>query len=72
MASDRRAVNDYRRRAFGDDPQRRVAFVCECADERCRRAVLLTVAEYDEVCAGGRAVVVDPSHQPPGEWVPAR
>lgn len=72
MASDRRAVNDYRRRAFGDRPTRRVAFVCECGDERCRRAVLLTAAEYDELCASGRAVVVDPSHQPPDERVAAR
>lgn len=66
MAADRRAVNDYRRRAFSKDASRRVAFVCECADEACRRAVLLTIAEYDAVCAAGGAVVVDPSHPQPG------
>ncbi|MGH3003490.1 MAG: hypothetical protein ACRDM1_12665 [Gaiellaceae bacterium] len=65
MLSDRRAVNDDRRRAFGSESGRRVAFVCECADAGCRRAVLLTVAEYDESRAAGRAVVVDPSHEPP-------
>jgi hypothetical protein len=64
MAPDRRAVNDYRRRAFGDEPGRRIAFVCECDDDRCRRAVLLTVAEYDEARSLGRAVVVDQSHAP--------
>jgi hypothetical protein len=65
MATGRRDVNDYRRRAFGNNPERRVAFVCECDDERCRRAVLLTVAEYDEARASGHAVVVGPTHQPP-------
>jgi hypothetical protein len=65
MAAGRREVNDYRRRAFGTEPDRRVAFVCECADAQCRRAVLLTVAEYDEACASGHAVVIDSTHQPP-------
>ncbi|MGH2970740.1 MAG: hypothetical protein ACRDNM_09160 [Gaiellaceae bacterium] len=69
-ARDRRAVNDYRRRAFGEDPERRVAFVCECGDERCRRAVVLSAEEYDEACASGRAVVVE--HEPPSESVSAR
>jgi hypothetical protein len=62
MASGRREVNDYRRRMFGSEPERVVAFVCECADERCRRAVLLTAAEYDCMRAAARAVVVDASH----------
>jgi redox-regulated HSP33 family molecular chaperone len=62
MASGRREVNDYRRRMFGREPQRVVAFVCECDDERCRRAVLLTAAEYDRARAAGRSVVVDSSH----------
>jgi hypothetical protein len=64
MALGRHEVNDYRRRTFGSEPERRVAFVCECADEGCRRAVLLTAAEYDEVRASGRFVVVDATHQP--------
>jgi hypothetical protein len=65
MASHRRRVNDDRRRIFGSEPQRRVAFVCECGDVRCRRAVLLTVTEFDQARASGRPVVVDQSHEPP-------
>jgi hypothetical protein len=67
MAADRRTVNDYRRRAFGKEPARQVAFVCECVDDRCRRAVLLTGDEYDAARAAGRSIVVDPSHRPPDE-----
>ena len=71
MATNRRVVNDYRRRTFGNLPERRVAFVCECADEGCRRAVLLTVAEYDKARESGSAVVVDSSHRPPDRHPPA-
>jgi hypothetical protein len=67
VAGNRRVVNDYRRRTFGKEPARQVAFVCECADDACRRAVLLTVAEYDAICTSGGAVVVDPSHRPPDD-----
>jgi hypothetical protein len=67
MAPGRRGVNDDRRRTFGNMPERRVAFVCECADEHCRRAVLMTVAEFDDARATGRAVVIDDSHRPPDE-----
>lgn len=70
--ADRRVVNDYRRRAFGNEPKRQVAFLCECADDNCHRAVLLTVADYDEVCASGHAVVVDVSHLPPSGRISAR
>jgi hypothetical protein len=69
MARDRRAANNYRRRAFGEDPERRIAFVCECVDDGCRRAVPMTGAEYDGVRASGRAVVVDASHEPPDERI---
>lgn len=62
MVSGRREVNEYRRRLFGGEPERVVAFVCECADERCRRAVLLTAAQYDRARAADRPVVVDASH----------
>ena len=72
MATSRRVVNEYRRRTFGSLPERRVAFVCECADEGCRRAVLLTVAEYDKAREAGSAVVVDSSHRPPDGHPPAR
>ena len=46
MASARQASIDYRRRAFGKEPGRQVAFVCECADGRYGRGVVLTAAEY--------------------------
>lgn len=58
-------MNEYRRGAFGGTSRRHVAFVCEYADERCRHAILLTVAEYDAARATGRAVVVDASHESP-------
>jgi hypothetical protein len=67
MVSARREVNDFRRKAFGNAPDRLVAFVCECADDRCRRAVLMTVAEYDEVRAAERDVLLDVSHAPPDD-----
>lgn len=60
---DRRAINDNRRQIFGDEPHQRIVFVCECVDERCRMAVPLTAAEFDEKRRSGAAVVVDPSHQ---------
>jgi hypothetical protein len=65
VAAGRRQVNDFRRRSFGEPRERLVAFVCECADERCRRAVLLTPVQYDVLRASGAAVVVDSSHAPP-------
>jgi hypothetical protein len=65
MAPNRRDVNDYRRRAFGGDPDRVVAFVCECDDERCRRAVLLTAAQYDILRATSDAVLAGTAHRPP-------
>jgi hypothetical protein len=42
----RRQVNDYRRRAFGGDPDRVIAFVCECGDVSCSRTIQLTAHEY--------------------------
>lgn len=63
MTIDRRAINDDRRRTFGNEPDHRIVFICECVDERCRRAVTLTALEFDEVRASGGAVV-DSSHRP--------
>jgi hypothetical protein len=39
-------VNDYRWRAFGADPDRVIAFVCECGDTSCARTVQLTSRAY--------------------------
>ena len=65
LTTDLRASNDYRRRTFGGRADRLVAFVCECADAGCHRAVLLTADEYDRLRAAGRAILVDGSHPPP-------
>ena len=45
---DRKQVNQYRWRVFGDDPHRLIAFVCECGLGRCRRTVVLTSHQYLE------------------------
>jgi len=72
MALPPRVVNDYRRKAFGSDPDRRVAFVCECTEEDCRSAVVLTIRDYDDIRTSGGAVVVDSSHRPPDENTASR
>ncbi len=58
----RRANDRIARRALelrADDV--RVPFICECADATCLDPVPLTVADYDEHCARGQAVIV-PGH----------
>jgi hypothetical protein len=67
MSADLRAINDYRRQAFGHEPGRRIAFVCECADDGCRRAVLMTAAEFDEARASRRPVVLYAAHASPDD-----
>ena len=67
MVADDRAINNYRRRKFGHQELRVIAFVCECADDQCRRAVLLTPGEFDEARASGRPIVLDSDHVPPQE-----
>lgn len=47
----RRALNDDRRRVFGES--RAIAFLCECGDPECRAAVVLTPRQYDAVLAAG-------------------
>ncbi len=43
----RRTINDDRYRRFGGrDPQRLIAFVCECGEEGCQRAVTLAAGDY--------------------------
>lgn len=49
-----RLVNANRAQLFGSDPKRLIAFICECGEEDCAAALLLTGREYDErVSAGG-------------------
>jgi hypothetical protein len=47
-AGARRNLNESRRRLFGADRERMIAFVCECGDPDCRRSVLLTPEQYEE------------------------
>lgn len=42
----RPAINEHRRRLFGD-AGRPLALLCECGEDECRETVLLTVEEYD-------------------------
>jgi hypothetical protein len=65
MTHPRDEINEHRRRRFGTTPERRVAFVCECGEVSCRRAVVLTAAEFDRLRAAGGAVLVDSSHKQP-------
>jgi hypothetical protein len=58
--SPRRRFNDDRKRVFGRDRGQRIAFLCECSDPACRKAVLLTVAEYDQRRSG---LVLHESHR---------
>ena len=67
MVADGTAINNYRRRTFGHQELRVIAFVCECADDQCRSAVLLTRGEFDEARASGRPIVLDSAHVPPQE-----
>jgi hypothetical protein len=53
---DRQTANELRMRSFGDTPL--IAFVCECADESCRRTVRLSPAEYQAIRAAGQAVLL--------------
>jgi hypothetical protein len=53
---DRQTANELRMRSFGDTPL--IAFVCECADESCRRTVTLSPAEYHAIRAAGQAVLL--------------
>jgi hypothetical protein len=65
--TDRREVNEFRRAKFGGEEDRAVAFVCECADPDCRRAVILTTAEYDAERASTAGAVLYPGHAPARE-----
>ena len=40
-----------------------IAFICECADPNCRRAVALTRATYDDLRLQGKPILF-PTHVP--------
>lgn len=45
------------------DPDEKIAFVCECDDGDCYRAVWLTRAEYDELRADHERVLLARAHE---------
>ena len=56
----RRRLNDHRRRLF-DDTAGEIAFLCECADPTCTRAVVLSPADFDSF-RDRAAVLLYPGH----------
>jgi hypothetical protein len=63
MLIDRREVNEFRLRTFGREDDRMIAFICECADLDCSRAVTLTRATYDDLRRQGKPLLF-PAHVP--------
>jgi hypothetical protein len=63
MSIERREVNEFRLRTFGREAERPIAFICECADANCRRAVTLTRAAYDDLRRHGEPILF-PAHVP--------
>jgi hypothetical protein len=49
-------------RAFGAREEQ-VPFICECADSRCTRVLMLTTAEYEDVRAQLGNFLVLPGHE---------
>lgn len=61
MNEPRRKTNEGRPRIFGDaDPNRLIAFVCECGEPDCRRTVTLSATNYDQRRADP---ILHPAHQ---------
>jgi hypothetical protein len=54
----RKAMNEHRRRMFGD-AARPLALICECNDPDCRETVLLEVEDYDARRPG---LILHPAH----------
>jgi hypothetical protein len=57
-AESARVLNEDRLRNF-PETDRKIAFVCECADPGCRRTVVLTAGQYGAVRPG---LVLHPAH----------
>jgi hypothetical protein len=62
MPVDRRQVNDFRQQFFGGE-ERLIAYVCECADPNCRRAVRLTPTSFADLRRTD-GFVLSPGHMP--------
>ena len=52
---DRQTTNELRMRSFEEAPL--IAFVCECADDDCRRTVALSPEAYRSLRSDRRAVL---------------
>jgi hypothetical protein len=56
---DRQTINELRLRSFSSAPE--IAFVCECANDDCRRTVTLTPEAYGRLREDAQAVLF-PGH----------
>ena len=66
MSIERREVNDFRLRAFSREADRLIAFICECADDRCtERLPALDLTVYRRVREQPRLFIVLPGHEDP-------
>jgi hypothetical protein len=63
--SARKFINANRAQLFGTDPERLIAFICECGDDGCAASVLLTAPEYAGRTAGGK-LLLHAQHSPTG------
>lgn len=52
----RRRLNDHRRRLF-EDTAGEIAFLCECADVKCVRSVVLSPARFDALRDRGQILL---------------
>ena len=62
MSIESHRFNEYRLRVFGVEG-RMIAFVCECDDPSCRRAVTLTRADVEALWGNGDPILA-PGHVP--------
>jgi hypothetical protein len=78
MSARRAAENDSRFRRANENirtvaaraQMERIPVICECADLRCNRLLLIAPDEYERVRRSGRRFIVARQHQDEaGEWV---
>ena len=58
-----RAANERIERVGRALDEQRIPFLCECGDDRCTRAIVLTLVEYEEVRAHPARFVVRAGHE---------
>jgi hypothetical protein len=59
----RQRYNEERRRLFAATAE--IAFVCECADDRCTASVILTPDAYDDVRRSPPHLLLHEAHAQP-------